>query len=404
MRIMFAVPSYWPSQDGVACITKYLAEGLAGRDHEVLIYTSAGNGGLQILPEHEEHERVSIERTRVYVRWPLKLKGRDDKSTPAKYYERVCSFKPDVLIVICAQTWTLDWIIPYLDEIKCVKVFYSHGYSQLSKKDHVWEPLKRRNLPGVYENWKIKRYYQKLYRTLRKFDLAVYLSELNNSYLYSEEHKLTNGKILENAVEDVFLSEDIKHSAESFLRPDIQFLYVANYNDNKNQDMLLEAFCKAKIENATLQMAGFEENDYLEMMRSHLAQWMPEDSEKNVVFNVHLTREQICELYKTSDVFVCTSKSENCPIVHCEAAASGMAVISTNVGDVSLKDGIILVDDKEQLQQAMERLYHDRQELIERGRRLRAYMMGRKCRIEDKVDWLEEELMRLCRERQNGNY
>lgn len=399
MKIMFAVPSYWPSQDGVACITKYLAEGLAKRNHEVLIYTSAGNGGLQILPERECYEGVSIERTRVYVRWPLRLKGRDDKSSGKKYYERVCSFQPDALIVVCAQTWTLDWIIPYLDDIKCVKIFYSHGYSHLSKQNQIWEQLKHRNLLGVYENWKIKKYYQKLHMILRKFDLAVYLSELNNSYLYSEEHKLTNGKILENAVEDIFLSEDIKHSEESFLRQDIQFLYVANYNDNKNQDMLLEAFCRAKIKNATLQMVGFEENDYLEMLRRHLAQWMPKDSGKNVVFNVHLTREQICELYKKSDVFVCTSRSENCPIVHCEAAVTGMAVISTDVGDVSLKDGIILVNDKEQLQQAMERLYHDRQELIERGERLRAYMMGRKCRIEDKVDWLEEELKRLQIER-----
>ena len=90
MRIMFAVPSYWPSQDGVATITRYLAEGLAKRNHEVLIYTSAGNGGLQVLPEAETHENVLIERIRVYVRWPLRLKGRDDKSTRKKYYKKVC--------------------------------------------------------------------------------------------------------------------------------------------------------------------------------------------------------------------------------------------------------------------------------------------------------------------------
>ena len=104
MKIMFAVPCYWPSQDGVTHITKYLAEGLAARGHEVLVYTSAGNGGLQVLPKRESHGGVSIERTRVYVQWPLHLKGRDEESTQKKYYERVCSYRPDVLLLVCAQT------------------------------------------------------------------------------------------------------------------------------------------------------------------------------------------------------------------------------------------------------------------------------------------------------------
>lgn len=397
MKIMIAVPSYWPSQDGVACITGYLAEGLAKRGHEVLIYTSTGNGGLQILPELECHEGVSIERTRVYVRWPLRLKGRDNRSSRKQYYDKVCDFAPDALIVVCAQTWTLDWIRPYLDEIRCVKIFYSHGYSRLPKGNEICEQLRRRNVLGIYENWKIRSYYRHLYRTLAEFDLAIYLSELNNSYLYSEEHKLTNAKILENAIEDVFLEEHMKHTEAVFYRQAIQFLCVANYNMNKNQDMLLEAFCRADIENATLQLVGFEENDYLTMLREHLKSWLPDDGTKKVIFNVGLTREQIYELYRTSDVFVSASRSENCPIVHCEAAATGMAVISTDVGDVRLKDGILLADNVEQLMKAMERLYVDRGELSERGSRLRQYMLGRKCRIEDKVEWIEEELLRLCK-------
>lgn len=395
MKIMFAVPCYWPSQDGVTQITKYLAEGLAARGHEVLAYTSTGNGGLQVLPEKERHGGVSIERTRVYVRWPLRLKGRDPESTQKKYYERICSFQPDVLIVICAQTWTLDWLLPYLDRIQCVKVFYSHGYSNLRQTYRMMDKLKHRNILGVYEEWLMKRYYQRLYRYLEKFDLAIYLSELNNSYLYAKEKGLSNGKILENAVEDAFVAEDMRHSRVSFQRSGIQYLYVANYNDNKNQDMLLKAFCEADIENAVLQFAGFEENDYLVMLREHVKQWLPEQSSKKVIFNVHLTREQIYELYRESDVFVCTSRSENCPIVHCEAAAAGMAVISTNVGDVSLKDGILLVEDVGQLRDAIKRLYGDRGEIYDRGMRLRTYMLGRKCRVEDKVDWLESELQLL---------
>lgn len=395
MKIMFATPSYWPSKDGVTQITKYLAEGLAARGHQILVFTSAGNGGLQELPTREIHDGVMIERIRVYVRWPMKLQGRDKESTAGKYYERIKSFAPDVFIVVCSQTWTLDWISPLLDQIDCKKVFYSHGYSGLRAHNQFWEKIRNRNIIGAYEELCIGRYYRNLYKVIVKFDLAIYLSELNNSYLYAQKYGLTNGKVLENAIEDIFLDSKMIHSKEKLSQQEIQYLYVANYNDNKNQDMLLKAFCEADIKNATLQFSGFEENDYLEMLRDHLDKWMPDHSDKRVIFNVHLTREEVYDLYRNSDVFVSTSRSENCPIVHCEAAATGMAVVSTDVGDVRLKDGIWLIENEEQLREALEELYNNRQELYERGQKLRNYMCGRGCRVQDKVDWLEKELERL---------
>ena len=90
MRIFIAVPSYWPSQDGVANITGYLAEGLAKSGHDILVLTSAGNGGLQKLPNKEEHNKVNIERMRIYVRWPLKLKGRVLQFLEKRMQEEIC--------------------------------------------------------------------------------------------------------------------------------------------------------------------------------------------------------------------------------------------------------------------------------------------------------------------------
>lgn len=395
MKIMFAAPSFWPSQDGVAHITEYLAEGLAKRGHEVLVFTSAGNGGLQVLPAQEEHAGVKIERMRVYVRWPLRLKGRDRESTRRVYRQRIRSYAPDVLIVVCSQTWTLDWILGCLDKIDCVKVFYSHGYSRWEKQGHMLEKLRQRNLLGVYEEWKIREYYRTLYRKLAGFDRAVYLSELNNSYLYAKEHGLTNGAVLENAIEDAFLEERMLHTREQFAQEELQYLYVANYNENKNQELLLKAFCEAEIGNATLHFTGFEENEYLERLRARLHEWMPQESGKKVVFHVHLSRQQVYELYQKCCVFVSTSRSENCPIVHCEAAACGMAVISTDVGDVRLKDGILLIHSEEELRAALEKLYADRNDAYERGQRLHRYMSTRGCRVQDKIDWLERDLEKL---------
>lgn len=399
MKIMFAVPSYWPSQDGVAGITKYLAEGLAQRGHEVLVYTSAGNGGLQILPEQEHYGGIAIERTRVYVRWPLWLKGRDGKSTQKKYYERVCSFAPDVLIVVCAQTWTLDWILPYLNDIQCVKVFYSHGYSLLSKKDQIWEQLKRRNILGVYENWKIRRYYQRLYKELGKFNLAIYLSEVNNSYLYSKEHKLLNGKVLENAIEDIFFDERMKHEYSACNKGNVDYLFVANYSENKNHKMLIDAFAKADIGQSSLIFAGFESNQYLDDLQKYSQKLLEKCEDKKVICHVHLEREQIIDLYRTSDVFVCPSKSETWSIVAHEAAAAAMPIISTDVGIYSEIKGAVIVHSVEEMVKAMEEMYYNQDARKQHGESAYHWLLAKGCRVKDKVDWLEKELKGLCIER-----
>ena len=392
MKIMFAVGSYCPSQDGVAMITKYLVEGLKKKGHDVFVFTSAGDGGRQILPKEEVINDVPVKRMRVFVRWPMKLKGIDEESNPQRYIKEIKDYDPDILVVICSQTWTLDWLIPHLDEIKCKKVFYSHGFSAM--KDHypIKELLQKRNVIGALRELKTKRYYAKLPSVLEHFDSIIALSELNNSYIYCKERSIPV-KILENAINSRFLDDDMCHTYEDN-KPGLQFLYVANYNDNKNQEMLLKAFCRANIENCTLEFTGFEENDYLRKLRDEEKEWN-HSGNNNVVFNVHLDREQIYKLYKDSDVFVSVSRSENSPIVHREAAATGMAIISTDTGDVRLLDGIRIVNSDKELTEAIETFYNDRNELSERGKRLRRYMIDRKSTIDDKVDWFEKELLSL---------
>ena len=393
MKIMFAVPCYWPSQDGVTHITRYLAEGLAAKGHEILVFTSTGNGGLQELPVSEVYQGVQIERMRVYVRWPLRIRGRNAESSAKTYLRKVQEWKPDVLIIVCAQSWTLDWMIPYLDKITCPKVFYSHGYSWLKEKYAIREKLKAGDFAGAWMEYRAERYYKNLHTVLAKFELALYLLENNNACLYAQKYGLVNGKVLENAIEDAFVSEELYHKAGE--NKTVQFLCVANYNDNKNQKMLLEAFCDAEIENVRLVFAGFEENTYLDELRQLKDRRLQKGGKKDIFFRVHLSREEIYKLYRESDVFLCGSRLENAPIVHCEAAATGMAIISTPVGNVKEMNGILIASTGEELKEAMERLIGNRDEMRERGQQLRQYILQKKCRTKDKVDWLEQELEKL---------
>ena len=211
MKIFFAVATYWPLQDGVANITGYLAEGLSARGHEVKVLTGMGAGSGEELPRREEHDRVSIERMRIYVQWPMKLKGTDKESSPKKYLQKIREFQPDILIVVCSQIWTFDWLMPYLDKITCPKVFYSHGYSKWKKHYDHMEKLRHRNILGMIEEYKCKRYYDRLYKYIARYDRAIYLSKDSNSVEYARIHHLNNGVIIENAIEDVFFEPHMKH-------------------------------------------------------------------------------------------------------------------------------------------------------------------------------------------------
>lgn len=393
MRIMFAVPCYWPSQDGVTIITSYLAGGLAAKDHDVFVITSAGNGGLQELPEEESHEGVKILRMRVHTRWPLFLRGRDKRSTRKVYWNAVREYAPDVLVVVCAQTWTLDWIMPYLKKLNCVKVFYSHGYSAWKEKYSYKEWIKRRNIVGAWTVYKCKKYYDSLYRYIRLFDRAIYLSEDNNAVMYAEQYGLTNGRILKNAIDDRFFEDDMRHSFEE--KECISYLFVANYNQNKNQEMLIRALGAAKIGKSRLILVGFEENAYYEHLQEVIQETLSGQADKEVLFYTHVSRETVIDLYRTSDVFVCSSLSENYPIVAHEAAAAGMPIISTNVGIYSRISGAYIVEELSQMKEAMEKLYYDARERERRGQAAYEWVCGQECRIQDKVDWFERDIETL---------
>lgn len=400
MRIMFAVPSFWPSQDGVANITGYLARGLAKKGHEVLAFTSAGNSGLQELPEQEIFDDVKIIRMRVETNWPRVLRGRDKKSSGRVYYEQVQQYQPDVLVVVCSQTWTLDWIIPYLDKINCAKVFYAHGYSKWMEKYNYAEKLKHRNIIGAWELYLCKRYYNNLHLYLKKFDLAIYLSENNNSNLYAKKYKLENGTVLENAIEDVFFKSDMKHSYEKECDKEISYLFIGNYGEYKNQAMLIRAFARAKIGKSRLVMVGFEENGYTDYLKELIVQVLSGQQEnKRIELLTHLERKRVVEYYRECDIFVCPSLVESYPIVAHEAAATAMPIISTDVGIYSEIDGAYIVEDEAQMCVAMEELYDHPQERKRRGELAYNWVMGRNCRIQDKVDWLEQELIELTGEK-----
>lgn len=173
----------------------------------------------------------------------------------------------------------------------------------------------------------------------------------------------------------------------------VSYLFVANYNQNKNQEMLIRAFAGAKIKKSRLDLVGFEENPYYEYLQKVIQDELSGQPEKEVIFHTHISREQVIDLYRTCDVFTCSSRSEIYSIVAHEAAAAAMPIISTDVGIYAKITGAFIVHDVSQMREAMETLYYDAVERARRGQAAYEWVCGQGCRVQDKVDWLEQDMM-----------
>ena len=236
-------------------------------------------------------------------------------------------------------------------------------------------------------------YYCRAYKYIRKYYLVTYLSKNNLSSWYAKRHGLTNGAILSNAVEDeFFLNPSSDRIAGGNINNKVRYIYVANYDNNKNQKGVLEAFLEAGLDEAELVFIGSKANGYYEELLEKNEQ--KNGQRKNISFLIGLERKEIAEQLTLADVFVCGSKKEEYPLMLCEAAAKGLPIISTNVGHVSEMQGCIVVKDMSDMARQIRRLYEEPQERWERGKMLRQYALNN-YQIKDKVEWLEHRLMEL---------
>ncbi|HEM4101481.1 TPA: glycosyltransferase family 4 protein, partial [Streptococcus suis] len=135
---------------------------------------------------------------------------------------------------------------------------------------------------------------------------------------------------------------------------------VSNYFENKNQEMILEAFYKSNINSRVgLVFIGSEQTEYytkLIKLNEHLSQ----GNNKNVQFLYGISRKEIADYLKNAEFFVMASKSEKFPVSIVEAMASSIAFISTDVGCVQYLPGGIIVNNVEEMVHAMNKLDSDK--------------------------------------------
>lgn len=335
MKIYIAVKSYWPSAGGIQTVTKYLAEGLAKKGYEIVVLTELADCNERT----DMHNGVRIHR------FVHKTIGKINYGEKQKYLDFITTnlHEDDVLVVVCAQSFVCEWLLPIMDKIKSKKVLYMHGmrgekidFSKIySKRNFVKEFL-------LVNWWNI--YFKRNWHSIMKFNACIHLFENDSSYYYFKKHGFVENYVIQNSCDDTFFSNATKTNIVekySIKRP--FFIQVANYDENKNQLLSIKAFESAGLPNADLVFIGSKENSYFRKIKSYV-----ENGNEYLTEHIHLLvsvpREDTVQLIKNSYMCLLSSHSEYFPISLIEGMASKKAFISTAVGEVPKLIGGISVN------------------------------------------------------------
>lgn len=389
MKIMFLAGSYWPALDGVAHVTEYLAEGLAQK-HDVFVMAPLGNSFM----ETEEYQGVYIERVDVKRVYSCFVLG--DKRQVLK---RIKRYEPDVLIVVGIQNWGFDWTKRQLGSLPGKKILMTHGCSCLGDY-HLWNQIKKikfhRQIVADILNVCVTGYWKRYKKTfpeyIKRFDLVTYLFETEPLYIYMLEQGAVNGKVLENATEDIFFERNAY-----IVNPNkpICFINVSNYEERKDQKLLLDAFYEADIPESDFILIGSKKNDYYdELIECNDTLAAKSHRCHKASIYVGIARSEVLSLYKNADVYLSASRWEAMSISICEAAAAGLTIISTPAGHVEDIPGIWMFTEKEKLVGIMRKVSEHPKIREESGKRAFEYA-SINYKIQSKINQLEDMINKL---------
>lgn len=387
MKILFTVESYYPKMSGVPVVTKYLAEGLSNKGHEVHIVT----GWIDGCREEDFLNGVFIHRFHIVHNFIKKPSG-DIK----KYRKFIFESGFDAIVCECAQCVTTDAILPCLKEYSGKKILHSHGFSGMLLKPFKKFSSFRNTVANTvnYFNWK---YYYGVWlkKYIPAFDVILCLSEVDSSKEYLDKYGDSNVFVLSNAAEDMFFFDDISSEAINKyvdLNGKDYFVSVANYCEYKNQMGILKAFYELKNIDCSMVFVGSSRNKYYDDLVELKKQMDALFGYREVHFLTGVNRQDIPGIIKGALLYLVGSTFEEFSISLIESMALGIPFISTNVGNARLLPGGITIDTITDMSDTINRILNDNElytHLSSEGQKYASLH----CRISSVVNQMEYYLL-----------
>ncbi len=357
MKILIVSFTFPPEANGVSHVAYAHAKGFLSKGHKIAVATSHNpNRDLAQLKK----EGIDVFQFNVKGSGNIRVGYSGDITA---YQEFIINFDADIILFHCWQSWATDLAIPVFPFTKAKKVLISHGVSANSLLS-----------PRYIFNWLCWRpYVWKMPRMLRSFDHVVFLTDRQDKdrfydFFLAKKIKFEKYSIIPNGTYEIN-GEVLLNFREKFkIATKRMFLCVSNYEARKNQKMVLEAFSKSKIEDATLVFIGSEKNKYsmeIEKISKKL------HIEEQVLLLEKLQKDDIDSAYFSADLFLFASLWEAQPLVILDAMRAGVPFISTDVGCVSDFPGGFTVKNVSEMAEKIKILIRDTQlyqKLAEEGK------------------------------------
>lgn len=324
MKIIFTVKSYWPSSGGIQSVTKYMAEGLAKIGHDVIVLTSLDDN----LPNDDYHNGVKIKR--IKAKTILKF-NYGDKSGFRNFLLE--NNDANAVITVCAQSFASEWFFPIIDKIKGKKIMYMHGMRGEVVDFHKIYSLKNFFKELLLTNW-WRIYFRRNWESIMKYDTCIHLFKNDSSYCYFEKNGFNNNVVIANSCSESFFDGNLDSTIPvKYGINNKYFIQVANYDENKNQLLTLQAFLNAGTNDTELVFIGGGAGSYVSRVKEYLKK---KGGKKTTMVHVltDVTRLDTIQLIKNSYATLLSSHSEYFPISIIEGMACGKPFISTAVGEV----------------------------------------------------------------------
>ena len=325
MNILITTFSYYPAVNGIQNVSQYQAEDLVNLGHNVNLITSYVNGDEKV---EEWVNGVHILRIEHCCK-----AGFINIGDKVGFQKLVLEYikDADVMINICFEAYSAEWVYDLLEQVSCKKVLIVHGMHEYKLKASL--SLKYwLSLINGYIVYKMK------WNKIMQYDCVIHLHEKDDSILYFRRNGYFNNKVLYNAVDSHFFTTVKKQNI---------ILNVGTFHRNKNQMRCMRVFWKANIKDYQLVLIGPKKNRYYKKLLKYKQILERIYGKRNVRILFGISREETINYYKISKIYFLSSNSEHFPVSLIEAMAAGVAYISTDVGIVRyLPGGIVCKNDR----------------------------------------------------------
>ena len=332
MRVLATVERYAPAIGGAERVVQRVAEGLAGRGHEIHVLTGGGR---------EELELGGLQVHRVPVTGNEARGMGGDVAAVTAVIDRV---RPDLVFNYAAQTWATDCCFALLERPERPRMVLAPcGFSGLGKR--------------LY-----REYFAAMPERLRSYDALVLHSAVYQDWRFATAAGVERMFILPNGADTPLAAEPaatdralaVTVGSHVLSKGHAQFARAVRA---LGRDRPLEGAIVAPPRHGLDSLRGCQLTC---QARSRVQQLRIVDGSV-----AGAVQREIA----AADLFLFTSRVECAPLVILEAMAAGTPWVSYDVGNVSeLPGGIVAGDRRRLLQAAREILAGERPELAEEGR------------------------------------